>query len=58
MDLVGNEPDFLICIECETPVYTFEWDEGQARLHECLCPTCGNDQVGEFQTEDEFMGED
>lgn len=53
-----TEPDFMICIECETPVYSFEWDETKARLHDVLCPVCGNDHVEEFQTEDEFMGED
>jgi len=55
---VSSEPDFLICIECETPVYVFDWDEGREKLVECLCPTCGNDQIGEFQTENEFNGEE
>jgi len=55
---VSTEPDYLICIECETPVYTFEWDEGKDRLREVLCPTCGNDRLEEFQTEDQFNGEE
>jgi hypothetical protein len=53
-----SEPDYMICIECETPVYSFEWDEGKGRLRDVLCPVCGNDKVEEFQTEGEFIGED
>ena len=21
-----SSPDFVICLECESPIYTFEWD--------------------------------
>lgn len=45
-------PDFVICLECETPVYTFEWQDGH--VTEALCMTCGNDDPGSFATEDEF----
>lgn len=51
------EPDYLICIECETPCYTFDWDNGRDKVTEILCTMCGNDKVEEFQTEDELMGE-
>ena len=53
-----SEPDYMICIECDTPVYTFEWDEVKSRLSDVLCPVCGNDEVQDFQTEDEFNGEE
>jgi hypothetical protein len=46
------QPDYVICLECETPVYTFEWQDGH--VVEALCVTCGNDDPGAFATEDEF----
>ena len=54
----STEPDFLICVECETPLYTFEWDSAKDRLTDALCNMCGNDQIEDFQTEEEFMGEE
>jgi hypothetical protein len=47
-----SEPDFLICMECESPVYVFEWKEG--RLVEALCTVCGNDDIVAFATEEEL----
>lgn len=52
-----SEPDFLICLVCETPTYVFEYDE-QGRLRSALCSTCGNDERSEFVTEQEFEGEE
>jgi hypothetical protein len=54
---MNGEPDFLICIECDSPLYVFEWDEGKSRVREALCLVCGNDNLDDFQTEDEYMGE-
>ena len=45
-------PDFVICLECESPVYTFEWNG--ARVTEAVCPTCGNEQPTMFATEEEY----
>ncbi len=45
-------PDFLICLECESAVYTFEWNG--SRVTEAICPACGNDQPSMFSTEEEF----
>ncbi len=47
-----STPDFVICLECESPIYTFEWDG--SRVKEALCPTCGNDQNTLFSTEEEY----
>ena len=45
-------PDFLICLNCESPCYVFEWsDEG---VSEALCQVCGNDEPDQFVTEEEF----
>jgi hypothetical protein len=52
-----SEPTFLICLECETPCYIFEWDNVKDRLQEALCQVCGNDKIELFQTEEEFEGE-
>ena len=45
-------PDFLICIECETPCYLFEWRGG--KLTEALCAACGNDDPDQFATPEDF----
>jgi hypothetical protein len=39
-------PDYVICLECETPCYVFEWDE--SKLTEVLCQVCGNDDPEQF----------
>ncbi len=46
------EPDYVICMECDSPVYTFEWVEG--RLREAVCPVCGNEDLASFATEEEL----
>ncbi len=45
-------PEYLICISCETPCYTFEWAE--AGVTEAMCTVCGADDPDEFVTEEEF----
>jgi hypothetical protein len=45
-------PDYLICLECETPTYIFEWRNGTVR--EALCSTCGNDDPSQFITEEDY----
>lgn len=45
-------PDFVICLECETPCYMFEWTDGQ--LTEVLCGTCGNDDTDQFAAPEEL----
>ncbi len=45
-------PDYLICLECDTPVYTFEWIGGH--IVEAVCPVCGNDDPKEFASEEEL----
>jgi hypothetical protein len=39
-------PEYLVCLECETPCYTFEW-EGE-RVTEVLCQACGSDDPEQF----------
>jgi translation initiation factor 2 beta subunit (eIF-2beta)/eIF-5 len=46
------QPEYLICLECETPAYTFEWEDG--RVVEAYCQTCGNEDPTTFVTEDEL----
>ncbi len=46
-------PEYLICLNCETPCYVFEWgDEEQAT--EAFCEACGNDDPEQFVTEEEY----
>jgi hypothetical protein len=47
-----GEPDYVICLECETPCYIFEWVEGH--LREAQCTMCGNDDPSQFVTEEEI----
>jgi len=45
-------PDYLICIECESPCYVFEWEDGEVR--EATCEVCGNEDPEQFLTSSEF----
>jgi len=46
------EPEFLICNECDSPVYVFEWKDG--RITEAFCTSCGNDKPALFTTDEEY----
>lgn len=46
------EPDYLVCLNCETPCYVFEWKEG--KVAEVMCLACGNDDVDEFATQEDL----
>lgn len=52
MAKISDAPDFVICLECETPCYEFEWKEGA--LKEAICACCGNDEVDQFASEDDI----
>lgn len=39
-------PDYLVCLECESPCYVFEW-QGD-KVQEALCQVCGNDDPEGF----------
>ena len=45
-------PDYLICLECESPTYVFEWKNSQAK--EAFCEVCGNEDPSQFVTEGEY----
>lgn len=45
-------PEFLVCVECETPCYVFEWEGG--KVTEILCEVCGNEDPEHFLTQDEW----
>ena len=45
-------PDYLICLECESPVYTFEWKDD--KVSEAICNVCGNEDASQFVTETEY----
>lgn len=47
-----DAPEYLICLECETPCYTFDW--GPDGLTEVQCMACGCDQLEQFMSEEEF----
>lgn len=47
-----DAPEYLICLNCETPCYSFEWRHGL--LQEVLCLVCGNENRDEFMTEEDY----
>lgn len=47
-----SEPEFLICIACDTPTYDFEYRNDE--LISATCGTCGNDDITQFMTEAEL----
>lgn len=48
----SEAPEYLICLECETPCYTFEFSGGLVTEVQCLA--CGEDDLDHFATEEEF----
>ncbi|HEV7768650.1 MAG TPA: hypothetical protein VGQ76_26875, partial [Thermoanaerobaculia bacterium] len=47
-----EEPEYLICLQCETPTYQFDFAGG--KLSAVVCTACGNDDPSDFATEAEF----
>ena len=47
-----SAPEFLICLNCDTPCYDFEWVGG--KLTEVLCFACGNEEPDQFVTEEDL----
>lgn len=47
-----DDPEYLICLECETPTYQFEYIGG--KLATVVCGTCGADDPSDFLTETEW----
>ena len=45
-------PDYVNCLECESPVYIFEWKDGV--LTEAHCALCGNEDPSQFITESDY----
>jgi Zn ribbon nucleic-acid-binding protein len=54
--MIMTEPDFLVCMQCDTPCYIFEWDDDKFKPREVLCITCGNDESADFETDEEYNG--
>jgi hypothetical protein len=49
-----SAPEYVICINCETPCYVFEWNGETMRAEDVLCETCGSDDPAEFLTQSEW----
>ena len=47
-----DQPEYLICINCESPCYTFEIQDG--KVVEAMCMVCGEDEPDGFVSEEEF----
>lgn len=47
-----SEPEYIICLACESPTYVFEWRDG--KIAEAVCEVCGNDELDQFATEEEL----
>lgn len=46
------EPDYIICLECESPLYVFDWRD--ERILGAVCMTCGNEDPALFATEEQL----
>lgn len=49
---MSDEPEYYICVQCETPTYQFEMHNG--KLSQAVCQTCGADDITDFLTEPEW----
>ena len=49
---MSDQPEFLICVECESPTYVFEWRD--EKVSEAICEVCGNDDMDTFLTQQEW----
>lgn len=47
-------PEYLVCLECETPCYEFEWDDG--KIAEVVCVVCGNEDPEQFALPEDVEG--
>ena len=45
-------PEYLICLDCETPCYDFEFKAG--KVVDVICSVCGNEEPEEFLTESQY----
>ncbi len=45
-------PEYLICLNCESPTYIFEWKADE--VLEAYCETCTSEEVDQFLTPDDF----
>ena len=47
-----SAPEYLICLECESPCYIFEWKD--EHLTEAVCDICGADDPDQFMSQEDF----
>lgn len=52
MAVLNDTPDYLICLNCESPCYIFEWEKGVPS--EVCCEVCGSEESDQFLTEEDF----
>ena len=47
-----DSPEYLICVDCETPCYDFEYKSDE--VMDAICSICGNDEPDQFLTESQY----
>jgi hypothetical protein len=47
-------PEYLVCLECETPCYQFEWEDG--KITDVLCTVCGSSDPEQFALPEDVEG--
>ncbi len=52
LDGMSDQPEFLVCVECESPTYVYEWRDG--KVTEAMCEVCGNDDADTFLTQQDW----
>lgn len=45
-------PDYLVCVDCESPTYVFEWRNG--KVFEAICELCGAEDPDGFLSQEDY----
>jgi hypothetical protein len=51
-----SEPEYLMCLGCNTHCFNFDWIDG--KLVEAVCVVCGNEDVEQFEMPEEVEEDD
>lgn len=47
-----SAPEYVICLDCESPTYVFEWKSD--KIIDIICEGCGTEDPDQFVTQDDF----
>lgn len=50
--VMSDQPEYFICLSCDNATYEFEYLNG--KLASIICITCGNEDLTDFLTQNEY----